>query len=191
MKVITLTDSTLNVERMTSFSIGYSGASGEVTASVSLLNEAKVDDLTVNSGDNGSGTVTGTLTAAAASGNTIVLTITDTYLDEEVEITDNATCEITVVTDGIQPDLDQGTDGDTVFGRQQALCDNQVIIANKVNTVRNLIITSLVGQVAQLATSIGLLTATLSELKSLVKQLQDDLPNIVQENGKTTVNYGD
>jgi len=188
--MVTLTDSTLNVERMTSFSIGYSGALGEVTTNVSLSDQLKLDDLTIISGENGSGTITGTLTALAASGNTISITIIDTYLVEEVETTDTATCEITVVTDGIQTDLDQATVGDTVFGRQQALCDNQVIIANKVNTVRNLIVTSLVGQVVQLTTNIGLLAATLSELKSLVEQLQVDLPDIIQENGKTTVTYG-
>jgi len=167
----TLSDSTLNIEYNNTFQLSFSGAMGIVTADVPLLDRPKIT-LSVSQAEGAeTGSVTGELGKLATTGSTITITITDTYLDEdEHEQTESATCIITVVTDGIIADLDT-VGGQTVFDRQQALCDNQVLIAQKINSVRNLIITNLAVSIGSLAGNLATVITMLSGIHSDIEDL--------------------
>jgi len=180
---LTLSDSTLNVEYNSTFELSFSGAKGIVTTEVSLLDHAKVT-LSVSQAEGAeTGLIYGELKKLATTGSTITITVVDTYLDEDEEQqTQDATCDITVTADGIVADLDTVTN-QTVFSRQQALCDNQVVIAQKINAVRNLIVTNLVVSIGSLASNIAAVIGMLSDINSDIEKLDSN----VTAGGKNTV----
>jgi hypothetical protein len=178
-----LSDSTLSVEYNDTFQFSFSGATGVVTADVPLLDRAKVTLSVSQTEGEEAGLISGELKKLATTGSTITITVTDTYLDDdEEEQTETATCTISVITDGIVADLDDVED-QNVFDRQQALCNNQVVIAQKINTVRNLIIMNL-------AVSIGSLADSIARISSMLSDINDDITDLdsrVTTSGKNTV----
>lgn len=186
-----LLEHAINVEYNDNFSISYSGSTGVVSASVGILDRTRVKNLAVNDNGDGTGTITGELTVIASAGSTITVTATDTYLVEEVETTSTDSCVITVVTDGIIADLDDESIDQTVFARQQALCDNQVLIAKKINTVRNFVIGNLAVSVVGLAKAIKDINDVLDELETMIAALPGQVEETVVENGKNVVSYGE
>lgn len=204
--MISLASSAISVEYNGAFSVNFTGAQGEVTAKVATLDIADIADLSVSQAEGEStGTITGTLTVVAAAGTTATIHVKDTYDNEGVETTDTVDLVITVITDGIVSDLDSITDSDNVFGRQQALCDNQVTIAKKVNTVRNLLIVNVIGTLTSIIGALENLDDIQDALgdydkRNTLKQnidiLKDDLNSLVgptgdvAKAGKNTVDYG-
>jgi hypothetical protein len=189
---------TMNVPYRESFEINYSGAQGVVSAHARPVADlGKVSDLTVTPMDDGAGIVSGDLTILASTGGTIVITVTDTYTDEEgQETTASETCTITVVASDFITNLDDyedsdlGYDGTSTFGRQQALCENQLVLAKKINTVRNFMLTSLGVQVASVLTQVAALSAQINDVAAQLDELVNTLPSAVADGAKNEVNYG-
>jgi hypothetical protein len=188
--MIALTDSTLNVVKQDTFTVGYTGARGIVTATATL---GMVQDLTVSDESNGNGTVTGTLTALALVGNTVTVTVTDTYISDGEETSSVVTCVITVTNDGFTVNLDLAVDNNnesTLPVRQQALCDNLKIIYDRLKALNTKVTANLIVSIGSLGTQLGTATATLVELTQALNILRENLPTIVSNNSKTTVTYG-
>jgi hypothetical protein len=186
-----LLNHTLSVEYNDTFSISYSGSTGVVSASVGVFDSTRVSNLKVIDNGDGTGVITGELTIIASVGSTITVTATDTYLVDGVETTSTDSCAITVVTDGIIADLDDESIGQTVFARQQALCDNQVLIAKKVNTVRNFVIGNLAVSVVGLAKTIKDVNDVLNELGTMIAALPEQVEETTVKHSKNVVSYGE
>jgi hypothetical protein len=181
----------MSVEYNDMFSISYSGSIGVVSASVGVLDKTRVSNLTVTDNGDGTGTITGELTIIASVGSTITVTATDTYLVDGVETTSTDSCVITVVTDGIIADLSDVSIEQTVFSRQQALCNNQVLIAKKVNTVRNFVIGNIAVSVVGLAKAIKDVNDVLDELGTMIAALPEQVEETAVKHSKNVVPYGE
>lgn len=180
---LTLSNYTLSVEYNNTFQLSFSEAVGIVTVDVPLLDQPKIALSVSQAHGAETGSIIGELTKLAMTGSTITITVTDAYLDEdEQQQTQSATCVITVVTDGITANLDDIAD-QTVFARQQALCDNQVVLAQKINSVRNLIVIDLVASIGSLVTNLATLASMLSDISDDIQELDAD----VAASGKNTV----
>jgi hypothetical protein len=187
----TLLEHAISVEYNDIFTISYSGSTGVVSASVGVLNSTRVNNLTVKDNGDGTGVITGELTVIASVGSTITVTATDTYLVNGVETTSTDSCVITVITDGMIADLDDAAIGQTVFARQQALCNNQVLIAKKVNTVRNFVIGNIAVSVVGLAKAIKDINDVLDELGTMIAALPEQVEDTAVKHSKNVVPYGE
>lgn len=149
------------------------------------------------------------LTIAASINNTYTLTLTDTYVDEE-EQTQTETATISVLAaDVYQGTIPEGATGlislpddsvtyNSVFNRQEALADNQAMLAAnqsvlnaQIQKIGRVVDLTLVSGVANIITTLATVLGAVDTAKdNIIDKIDEVLTNLNSTASKTTVTYG-